>query len=70
MKAEVWSIENCPYCERAKKLLKHKGIEYEEKSGFHPDHPTVPYILIDGRVIGGFHELTGYIRTSSKLRDI
>ena len=62
MKAEVWSIENCPYCERAKKLLKLKGIEYKERSGFHPDHPTVPYILIDRQVIGGFTELSRYVR--------
>ena len=32
MKAVVWSKPACPYCEKAKNLLKMKGIEYEEKN--------------------------------------
>ena len=30
MKAVVWSKPSCPYCVKAKNLLKSKGIEYEE----------------------------------------
>ena len=32
MKAVVWSKPACPYCTKAKNLLKTKGIEYEEKN--------------------------------------
>lgn len=63
MKARIWSIDNCPYCIKAKKLLKLKGIEYEERSGFHPDWKTVPYIELDDQVIGGFTELARFLRT-------
>ena len=31
MKALVWSKDFCPYCDRAKALLKQKGIEIEER---------------------------------------
>lgn len=62
MKAKIWTIESCPYCVKAKKLLDLRGIEYEEMSGFHPDHPTVPYILIEDNAVGGFAELMQYVR--------
>ena len=62
MKATINTLPSCPYCTKAKKLLTFKGIEYEEMSGFHPDHPTVPYIVIDGEVIGGFTELARFVR--------
>ena len=64
MKATIWTIEQCPYCIKTKKLLALKGIEYEEMSGFHPDWKTVPYIELDGEPIGGFTELTRYIRSN------
>ena len=62
MKARIWTIENCPYCTKAKKLLDLKGIEYKEMSGFHPDRRTVPYIVIGNKAIGGFTELARHIR--------
>jgi len=62
MKARIWTIENCSYCAKAKKLLDFKGIEYEEMPGFHPDWRTVPYIEFDGEVIGGFTELARFVR--------
>jgi glutaredoxin len=64
MKAQVWTIENCPYCVRAKKLLDLKEIEYEEMLGFHPDWKSVPYITFDGEPIGGFTELARFLRNS------
>jgi glutaredoxin len=64
MKAQVWTIENCPYCVRAKKLLDLKGVEYKEMSGFHPDWKSVPYIILDGEPIGGFTELARFLRNS------
>ena len=65
MEARIWTIENCPFCIKAKKLFDLKGIEYEERSGFHPDWQTVPYIEIDGEPIGGFTELARYVRNLS-----
>lgn len=63
MKAQIWTIENCPYCIKAKKLLEHKGLKYKEMQGFHPDWPTVPYIIVDGKGVGGLAELARYVRT-------
>ena len=64
MKATIWTIENCPYCIKAKKLLALKGIDCKEMQGFHPDWKTVPYIELDGQVIGGFTELARFLRNS------
>ena len=72
MKAIVWSKYNCPYCDQAKALLKQKGIAFEEKKigdGYTkeelleavPTARTVPQIVINGNVIGGFTELRKYI---------
>ncbi len=72
MKAIVWSKYHCPYCDQAKALLTQKGIEFEERKigdGFTkeelleavPTARTVPQIIIEGKLIGGFTELKKYI---------
>ncbi len=63
----TWTV--CPYCVRAKRLLKEKGVEFEEinldghdekfeelkkKSGM----KTVPQIFINDKLVGGFQELS------------
>lgn len=63
MNALIWTIPNCPYCVRAKKLLDMKQISYEEKQGFHDNWKTVPYIEINEQPIGGFTELAAWCRT-------
>lgn len=65
---EVYSKDWCPYCTKAKALLKSKGLNYEEiditadlarseemieRSGRH----TVPQIFINGESIGGYDDL-------------
>lgn len=71
MKAIVWSKYHCPFCDRAKALLKQKGIEFEEKKigdGFTkedlleavPTARTVPQIFINEELVGGFTELKKY----------
>ncbi len=65
----MYSTMFCPFCMRAKALLKKKGVEFEnidvmfdnakraemtERSG---GGRTVPQIFIDGEPIGGFDEL-------------
>ena len=68
----VWSKYHCPYCDQAKALLKQQGVPFEEKKigdGYTkeelleavPTARTVPQIIINGTVIGGFTELRKYI---------
>ncbi|MCG7938975.1 MAG: glutaredoxin 3 [Candidatus Thiodiazotropha lotti] len=66
---EIYSTNQCPWCNRAKSLLQAKGLDYEEidvssdqarlvemveRSG----RRTVPQIFIDDIAIGGFNELS------------
>ena len=68
----IWSKYNCPYCDQAKALLKQRGVSFEEKKigdGYAkeelleavPNARTVPQIIINGNLIGGFTELRKYI---------
>ena len=67
-RVQIYTWSNCPYCVRAKNLLKSKGIEFEEINLDDKDKElkelqartgqrTVPQIFIDGKMIGGFSEL-------------
>lgn len=73
MRAIIWSKYHCPYCDQAKALLTQKGIAFEERKigdGFTkeelleavPNARTVPQIIIDGNLIGGFTELKKYVQ--------
>jgi glutaredoxin 3 len=65
----VYSKARCPYCDRAKQLLTHKGIEYkevrvdldpaklQEMLAISDGRRTLPQIFINGKGIGGFTEL-------------
>jgi glutaredoxin 3 len=66
---EIYTKWGCPYCVRAKALLKNKGMaieEYDITLGGPrraemlervPGAVTVPQILIDGRAVGGCDDL-------------
>jgi len=68
-KVEIYTKMFCPYCARAKSLLKKKGAAFEEFDitlggplrdemlARAPGHRTVPQIFIDGTHIGGSDEL-------------
>lgn len=68
-KVEVYTTSYCPYCIRAKSLLKGKGVAFEEidVSGdaalrekmieLSGGRRTVPEIFINGKIIGGYDEL-------------
>ena len=68
-KVEVYSTTYCPYCMRAKALLKSKGIKFEEIDvtgdpelrakmvELAGGRQTVPEIFINGEIIGGCDEL-------------
>ena len=64
----VYTRNNCPYCDRAKNLLRQKGIAFEEinLSGREAElnalkartgMMTVPQIFIGEELIGGYMEL-------------
>ena len=68
----VWSKYHCPYCDQAKALLTQKGMSFEERKigdGWTkeelleqiPTARTVPQIIIDGNLVGGFTELKKYL---------
>ncbi len=67
-KVVIYSKDPCPYCVRAKAFFDNKGIAYEEidltdkpeeiqaikdKTGWR----TVPIIMINGKLIGGYNDL-------------
>lgn len=67
-KVLMYTTQQCPYCMRAKALLRHKGIAYQEidvsedgalreKMIQASGRRTVPQIFIDDVPIGGFEEL-------------
>ena len=77
MKAIIWSKYNCPYCDQAKALLKHKGIPFEEKKigdGYTKEElledvqlaRTVPHIFLDDKLIGGFQELNEHLKNEKQ----
>ena len=68
IKTIVWSKVTCPYCDMAKTLLKNKGIVFEERMiGVNwtreqllesiPQARTVPQIILNGVLIGGYEQL-------------
>lgn len=68
-KVEVYSKQQCPFCDRAKSLLQSKGINYVEiditddeaytlEMMRRSQQRTVPQIFIDNEAIGGFEQLS------------
>lgn len=68
-KVELYTTTFCPFCTRAKSLLKSKGVPFVEidvtddaelrqkmveMSG---GRRTVPEIFINGKIVGGYDEL-------------
>lgn len=64
----IYTTHTCPYCRRAKKLLRERGLAYEEISVDDFDtraamtrrangRSTVPQIFLGSRHIGGCDEL-------------
>jgi glutaredoxin len=73
MKVVVWSKYNCTFCDQAKLLLGQREIKFEERKigdGYTkeelleevPTARSVPQIIIDGKVIGGFPELKEFLK--------
>jgi glutaredoxin 3 len=74
----VYSADWCPFCTRAKALLKSREIPFEEINvdrvpGFREKlvemtgRMTVPQIMVDGEPIGGFDDIAGLDRNGELL---
>ncbi len=71
MKVEIYTKTTCMFCDKAKAWFKEHGIPYQEHDagttqGFAamqervPGAKTVPQIVIDGHVIGGWDVLKAH----------
>lgn len=68
-KVVVYTMDYCPFCERAKALLKQRNVPFEEKRVAEDDDAewdrlfkvsglkTMPQIFVGERLIGGFTDL-------------
>ncbi|GAB4171773.1 MAG: glutaredoxin 3 [Geothermobacteraceae bacterium] len=67
-KVEIYTKNYCPYCYRAKELLRIKNVPFTEYDVTHDPEKeaemrqrsgrvTVPEIFIDGRLVGGCDDL-------------
>lgn len=68
-KVEIYTTSYCPFCDRAKALLRRRKVKFEEIDV--TDEPelraemvartggrrTVPEVFINGKFIGGYQEL-------------
>jgi len=73
-KIEIYTKFACPYCVRAKMLLKHKGVDFEEFDitlggekrdemlRRAPDARTVPQIFVGDYHVGGSDDLAALDR--------
>jgi len=83
-KVVTYTVDYCPYCKKAKKLLAEKGVEFEDHDITDnetecrkqlgemlniPGRVSVPQIIINGKHIGGFTELKG-LEDSGKLDEL
>lgn len=81
MKIEVYTKDNCTYCNQAKQLLKSKNLEYTEHYIAPSNRAvlleelttrlgvaprTVPQIFIDDKSIGGYTELAQWLKDNNK----
>jgi len=69
-KVEIYTKWGCPYCVAAKSLLDKKGVTYEEYDVTMggprkaemlervPSARTVPQVLVGGRALGGFDDIS------------
>tara|TARA_B100001059_G_scaffold13571_1_gene10926 strand:+ start:545 stop:802 length:258 start_codon:yes stop_codon:yes gene_type:complete len=75
----VYSKPHCPYCDKAKYLLKSLGLQYEEKivtkdlsveelyKVLGKQVRTIPQIVIEKNHIGGYNELKEHFINEGKI---
>ncbi len=75
MNVEIYTINDCIFCQLAKELLKKKNIKYNEiiitsdnnildKLKDKTKHKTLPQIFINNKFIGGYMELKKIIKNN------
>lgn len=81
-KVEIYTSNTCPYCVKAKKLLKTIGLEYTEidvsdtfeqmvadlEARFNRKIMTIPQIIINDKYVGGFDDLNALCK-SGRIND-
>ena len=76
MKATVWTRDDCLYCSLAKKELRNRQYQVDERNinkiwskedllKVVPDAKTVPQIFIRNKYIGGYSELMTYFEETT-----
>lgn len=76
-RVEVYSKDGCPYCTKAKELLKRHNMTFTEHKVGSPgvtkqviqeragtEIRTVPQIFINDSHIGGYDDLVKYLKTN------
>lgn len=73
MSIVIYSKSNCPWCVKAKELLKQRDLAFtelmfeidflkEDLKRLIGDRPlTVPQVFIDGKLIGGYEALAAHL---------
>ena len=78
MNLEIYTQSYCPFCRAALELLEAAGIDFVHHQMDGKDaelndakrqhnHPTIPIVLVDGQLIGGYQELMA-LEASGKLQ--
>lgn len=78
MNTIVYTKNECPYCTKAKALLTAKGLVYTEVNvgedimredfiSLFPNVQTVPFIMIEGKQIGGYVALVEYFNNQKEF---
>jgi glutaredoxin 3 len=77
MTAVIWSKDQCGNCVMAKNLLRNEGVEYEERNisqgpwtreqllAAVPHARTLPQVILDGNLIGGYEQLKKHFESKS-----
>lgn len=69
----IYTTPSCPYCVMAKRLMRDKGVEYQEIDVANDSEKrrwlveatgqrTVPQVFIDGKPYGGFTDVAALDR--------
>lgn len=77
---EIYTLEYCPYCRKAKDFLKSKGYSYTEYGIEDEENKnemkertdgakTVPQIFIDGYLVGGYDDMIE-LKADGKLNEL
>jgi glutaredoxin len=77
---EIYSKPNCPYCDMAKNVVRGASLQFteyvvgsdvtrEEFLQKFPNSRTVPQIILNGHHIGGYNDLTEWMKHND-LRNV